>query len=130
MQGALDQQSTQPGAIYEQISFDSLVTMCRQRGDKTRLRVLCDSGDLTLDTAYAFRLATSSQKGGVEAGIKVVRIAERCEDGIRVIARWSKAARQCGLCRQGIGLVRVRRAGELRPDPAVIEHRGVMRTAI
>ena len=40
VQGALDQKRTQPGAIYEQITFDSLVPMRRQRGDKAGLGVL------------------------------------------------------------------------------------------
>jgi hypothetical protein len=57
VQRALYEERAKPGGIYEEISFDQLVSMGSQRSDEAGFRVLRDLGHLALDTPHAFGFA-------------------------------------------------------------------------
>lgn len=76
MQGLLDQEAANAGAVEEEVAGDGLAALHHHRLDKTVLAAQAHIDDLAFDAAHAAPLAQAPQIARIERRVEVIGVGD------------------------------------------------------
>ena len=122
VQGPLDQQSAESGAVDEQLALDGGAGIEPDGADVALTLTQLDVDDAALDPLHAPRLAVAAQVAGVERGIEMEGIGDLRQRRLRHVgARAHELVVQAGHRVDRVVLQLLGRAGQVLLEPVLME---------